>query len=383
MSGRDSGSFEVFGQAEGLGFAWRPQKWFYPQPKPASITYEPDPEDPPSRYEPGDKIELDLSFPRAAHVSGTIADGGGKPLAGVQLDMRVCESLTKRDNDGRGWTLDSLNAREIAPASMKLRTTDADGRFDFAGLPVNCVFEFDVWAKGYPGRRIYAATTDGPQPDRYGRPVLTGEIKLSLATPLDVPIKLVAADTGLPAAKARVGASLGLVGDSRTTNDLGRATLRLPPGRYQMEYLPARGTLYLVTNDELVVGPSAPAEPIVLKLKPAAVVEVTVVDAETGVGLADVDLWRQTANGGHRGELVCSRSYEVATRICWIDSPRTDARGILRTLMEPGKHRLTVGVESYPLGYSAVESGGQEVEAVAGETVRVKFTMKKREEPKP
>jgi len=383
VSGRDSGSFEVFGQAEGLGFAWRPQKWFYPQPKPASITYEPDPEDPPSRYEPGDKIELDLSFPRAAHVSGTIADGRGKPLAGVQLDMRVCESLTKRDNDGRGWTLDSLNAREIAPASMKLRTTDADGRFDFAGLPVNCVFEFDVWAKGYPGRRIYAATTDGPQPDRYGRPVLTGEIKLSLATPLDVPIKLVAADTGLPAAKARVGASLGLVGDSRTTNDLGRATLRLPPGRYQMEYLPARGTLYLVTNDELVVGPSAPAEPIVLKLKPAAVVEVTVVDAETGVGLADVDLWRQTANGGHRGELVCSRSYEVATRICWIDSPRTDARGILRTLMEPGKHRLTVGVESYPLGYSAVESGGQEVEAVAGETVRVKFTMKKREEPKP
>ena len=383
MSGRDSGSFEVFGQAEGLGFAWRPQKWFYPQPKPASITYEPDPEDPPSRYEPGDKIELDLSFPRAAHVSGTIADGRGKPLAGVQLDMRVCESLTKRDNDGRGWTLDSLNAREIAPASMKLRTTDADGRFDFAGLPVNCVFEFDVWAKGYPGRRIYAATTDGPQPDRYGRPVLTGEIKLSLATPLDVPIKLVAADTGLPAAKARVGASLGLVGDSRTTNDLGRATLRLPPGRYQMEYLPARGTLYLVTNDELVVGPSAPAEPIVLKLKPAAVVEVTVVDAETGVGLADVDLWRQTANGGHSGELVCSRSYEVATRICWIDSPRTDARGILRTLMEPGKHRLTVGVESYPLGYSAVESGGQEVEAVAGETVRVKFTMKKREEPKP
>ena len=47
VTGRDEGAFQVFGQAEGLGFAWRPQKWFYPRPKPASITYEPEFRDPP------------------------------------------------------------------------------------------------------------------------------------------------------------------------------------------------------------------------------------------------------------------------------------------------------------------------------------------------
>ena len=56
------GAFQVFGEAEGFGFAWRPQKWFFPQPKPANITYEPEHRDPPGRYEANDKIVLDLRF---------------------------------------------------------------------------------------------------------------------------------------------------------------------------------------------------------------------------------------------------------------------------------------------------------------------------------
>ena len=32
-SGRDEGAFQVFGEAEGLGFAWRPQKWFFDTPR--------------------------------------------------------------------------------------------------------------------------------------------------------------------------------------------------------------------------------------------------------------------------------------------------------------------------------------------------------------
>ncbi len=63
VSGRDTGSFQVFGQAEGFGFAWRPQKWFFPQPKPASITYEPAHRDPPSRYEATRQDRARLEFP--------------------------------------------------------------------------------------------------------------------------------------------------------------------------------------------------------------------------------------------------------------------------------------------------------------------------------
>ena len=60
-----------------------------------------------------------------------------------------------------------------------------------------------------------------------------------------------------------------------------------------MQYLPARGTPYLVTDGELVVGAKPPAEPVVATLRPAGIIEVTVVDAETGAGIPDVDLWGQ------------------------------------------------------------------------------------------
>jgi hypothetical protein len=164
----------------------------------------------------------------------------------------------------------------------------------------------------------------------------------------------------------------------QTTDDHGRVTLRIPPGTYRAQYLPARGTPYLVTEGELVVGAKPPAEPVVATLRPAGIIEVTVVDAETGAGIPDVHLWRHTDPTGRR-EVLYFRSWEVATRIAWVEKPRTDARGKLRALVEPGKHSIGVGFQSYPLrSHEVVESGGQQVECRPGETVRLKFTMRKR-----
>jgi protocatechuate 3,4-dioxygenase beta subunit len=378
VNGRDAGSFQVFGEAEGLGFAWRPQKWFYPRPKRANITYEPDHRDPPSRYEAGEKVELDLHFSPPRGLAGTIVDDRGNPLPDVRLEIRDCESLTVVDNVIPGWTLDALNERDSAPPSMKIRTTDARGRFEFTGLPADCLFRIDVRAKNFPRRWVYAATTKGPQPARDGSPVFTGDLALTLATPIEVPIRLITGDTGRPAPKVLVQAVEGLVNTMETTDDQGRVRLRIPPGTYRMQYLPAHGTPYLVTDDELVVGANPPAEPIVAKLRPAAIVEVEVVDADTGEGLPNVDLWRQTGPDGGR-ELLYFRSWELATRIARVDRPRTDARGLLRALVGPGTHRLGVGWESYPRGYQAVEAEGQEIKSVAGETVRLKFAMRRRQ----
>lgn len=350
---------------------------FFPRPKPANITYEPDHRDPPSRYEAGEKIELDLHFSPAGGLSGTIVDDRGNPLPDVRLEIRDCESLAVVDNAVPGWTLDALNERDSAPATMKIRTTDARGRFSFTGLPADCVFRIDVRAKNFPNRWVYAATTEEPQPARDGSPVFAGDLALTLSTPIEVPISLVTGDTDQPAPKVLVQAAEGLVNTSATTDDQGRVRLRIPSGKYRMQYLPAHGTSYLVTEDELVVGASPPAEPIVAKLRPAAMVEVTVVDADTGGGLPNVDLWRRTGPDGGR-ELLYFRSWEVATRIARVDRPRTDARGILRALVEPGKHRLGVGWESYPRSYQTVEAEGQEIESVAGETVRLRFAMRKR-----
>jgi len=377
VNGRDEGVFQVFGQAEGLGFAWRPEKSYFPRPKPESLTYEPEQRDPPGRYEANDKIVLDLRFPPAARLSGTVVDDRGNPLPGVRLDIRNCESLSVVDNVVPGWTLDALNESDSVPPSMKIRTTDAGGRFDFTGMPVDCRFRIDVRAKDFPNHWVYAATTLEPQPVHDESPVLTGNLKVTLATPLNVPIKVVFGDTGQPAPKVAVSAGGGLVSTLQTTDDQGRVTLRLPPGKYRTENLPARGTSYLVTKGELVVGAKPPVEPVVTRLRPAGVLEITVMDVETGSGIPDVDLWRQTDPNGHR-EVLYFRSWEVATRIAWVERPRTDARGKLRALVEPGKHRIGVGLESYPRSHEVVESGGQEVECRPGETVQLKFAMRKR-----
>jgi len=376
VTGRDSGMLQVFGQAEQLGFAWRPPKTFFPQPKPESITYEPEHRDPPSHYEAKDKIVLDLIFPPPARLSGIIVDDRGNPLAGVRLEIRACESLKVVDNVLPGWSLDALNETDSVPPSMKMRSTDAQGRFEFTDLPVDCRFWIHLRARNFPWQSFYAATTDGPQPDNVGAPVLTGELKLTLATPLEIPIKMVFGDTGAPAPKVAVQAAESLVNILETTDDQGRVTLRLPPGKYRMENWPARGTPYLVTEGELVVGTTAPAEPVVASLRPAGIIEVTVVDADTGAGIPDVDLWQTDPNG--RRERLVFRSWEVATRIAWRESPRTDVHGKLIALVEPGKHRIGVGLKSYPPSHEVVETKGQDVQCRPGETTQLKFTMRKR-----
>lgn len=376
VGGRDTGSFQVFGQAEGFGFAWRPQKWFYPLPRPSNITYEPERGDTPTRYEANDEIVLDLRFPTATSLSGRVVDDRGQPLAGVRLEIRDCESLTAVDNVV-GSTFNTLNQPDSAPPSMKLRTTGADGRFEFTGLPVNCRFRIHTRADGFPDRWVYAATTREAQPDHDGGPVFTGDFKLSFATSVAVPIQVVYADTGQPAPRVLVQAVEGLVNTSQTTDDRGRVVLRIPPGAYHLQNLPARGTPYLVTEDKLKVEAKPPTGPVVVKLRPAAVVEVTVVDVDTGAGIPDVDLWERVGAGPQR-ERVSFRAWEVARRIAWVENPRTDAHGRLRTLVEPGKHRFGVGWEHSPPWYEAVEVQGREVECRAGETVHLGLAMRRR-----
>ena len=142
-----------------------------------------------------------------------------------------------------------------------------------------------------------------------------------------------------------------------------------------MSNLPARGTPYLVTEGELEVGEKPPDEPIVYTLRPAAILEVTVVDAATGKGLAGVDLWHGGAAHGNRTKFLMP-SWEEATRIAWQDSPRTDAQGKLRAFVEPGLRRFGVGHEASPRWYVPGERDGRDVDCRAGKTISVEFTMR-------
>ncbi len=114
-------------------------------------------------------------------------------------------------------------------------------------------------------------------------------------------------------------------------------------------------------------------------------VELTVVDADTRLGLADVDLWRSAARippVPGRGALDATqytyRSWEVEKRLVHGEYPRSNTSGVLRAPFEPGRHRIGVGKFHLPKGYEVVEIDGQEVDCPVGETTRLTFHLRKR-----
>ena len=328
----------------------------------------------PPRPSLGRRGRLDLRFgppPTSPGPSSTI-EGSHSRASG----SRFAAALPGRGGQ-RQVGLDARRAQpaDTVPPAIKVRTTDASGKFFFTGLPPDCRFDIDVRANGFPDRWLFAATTDEPQPDHDGCRVYATGMRLTLATAFDVPIKLILADTGQPAVKAFVQAGGERVSDARTTDAQGRVTLRLPPGKYRMENWPAHGTPYLVTEGELVVGDRPPDEPIVAAVRPAAILEVTVIDVEAGTGVPGIELWRQDVPNGQREQLVV-RSWEVETRIVHRDRPRTDAYGKARALVEPGRHRVGVGWHTDPV-LVVVEGGGRAINCRPGETVALTFTVRR------
>jgi hypothetical protein len=60
------------------------------------------------------------------------------------------------------------------------------------------------------------------------------------------------------------------------------------------------------------------------------------------------------------------------------DRPRTDAGGKLRALIGPGRHRIGVGLRSRPGGREVVDPEGRVIEGQPGETLKLKFSMRRR-----
>ncbi|HEY3964945.1 MAG TPA: M56 family metallopeptidase [Planctomycetaceae bacterium] len=386
-NGLDVGAFEVFGQARGFGFAWRPRATYFPVPRSESgldsksVTTL----DPRERFAADDEIELDLTFSAPSTLSGRIVDERGNPIPETRLAIRFCEPLEAVP--GRhALAFTTLNETATVPAEMKLRTSDADGRFEFAGLPINCRFRIDVRPPKFPSRQVWGATTTDVQHDYQGAPVHIGELRLEFVTPLEIPVQVLLGDSDEPAAKVFVDGWNQQNDSNQTTDGLGRATLRLPPGEYRLHLLPAFGTPYLPSAHDheldrpFVINDLPSAKPIVARLRPAAIIEVTVEDQTTGKGLPNVDVWQVVAPPARPGrpphrELVIVKSFEAVTRISHHDSPRTDPQGKVRVFVEPGVHTIGVGLESFPETHFVVEPDGKSITCAAGETVQVRFAM--------
>ncbi|MEX0728969.1 MAG: carboxypeptidase-like regulatory domain-containing protein, partial [Planctomycetaceae bacterium] len=383
-SGQDTGSFEVIGEADGYGFAWRPLKRVYPDVENA---VEPNWDtnsvrDLPTRYGLKDKIELDLTFLKASKLSGRIVNDLGEPIGGTAIAIRHCDTEWDREDlnrFGSQYELESINWPELVPPRIKTRRTDADGHFEFDGLPANCRFWIEVRPPGYTPRNIHAVTHDRADVDEAGNRVYSGNFEVDFVRPHKVNIRVVYGDSGEPAPKVGIGGNVSEAGFWETTDENGMVEVPLPDGRYKLSLLPRYGTNYLRTEFELAVSADSVKDIVEIKLRPAAVVDITVLDFETKKPLAGVDVW--FADEGSTPQRLNRRvhgyrSWEVETRISHYERPRSDKDGKMRVLFEPGTHQIGVGLNARPSWYVPVEGDGLLIDCKAGETVTAEFHLK-------
>jgi len=374
----DIGLFEVFGAADGHGFAWLPRKTFFPDGEQKRNSNK--------SYGRTDVIELNLLFGPEARLRGRVVDVRGNPIAGTVLEISHCD---------RNWNhgdftqfrsyLDFMSLVERAPIPPRIQTchVDAQGRFEFAGLPADCRFLIEVQPPGQPPRKIWAVTHEGIKADAKGNRVYSGDFDFVFTQPRKVKLRVVYGDTGAPAARVRVGGKANFVHFSDWTDERGFVEVLLTDGRYRLSIGPRQQTNYLRTNAEVVVSAKTAEKATTLKLRPAAVLDITVRDAETGTRLPGVDLWvgqeiqddphgrkfHKTAYGHH--------SYNFETRGSYYETPRSNAEGKVRALLAPGRHRIGIGREANPVGYEPVEPEGRLIECQSGEPTAIEFRMRK------
>lgn len=375
-----NGAFVVFGQADGYGFIWRPTKYFYPADQSGT---QPAFEEP-QRYDYTTPMVLTLNFKPAAKLRGRIVDEDNQPIANTTVEIRYASPLLEEgynprrrfENVTRGDEFASLQPRHIVPETMTLRTTDDDGRFEFAKLPPNCRFELDIRPPGCSGRRIWAATQAQIKGDVDDEVYFDGMV-VSFARTTQVRVQVLLGESDRPAGKVMVSAGNRVASDWSVTDDDGQAKLNLPAGEYGFRLLPAIGTPYLLTSQRGIKVSKTKADPIVLRVKAAAVVEILVQDADTGAGLEYVDYYVLDPWNEDRRMQHFSRSFDAVTKTSHVEIARTDKAGNLRALFEPGTYQIGVAEQFRDLGYEVVEPELQKVECKAGETVKLKFRLKK------
>ena len=366
--GGDSAAFQVFGTASGHALAWSPRKYMLAQTEHSSQSRRSS-----GQYGTADAIELDLVFGKATGFRGRIVDDEGNPIPNARVDIRHSDSQWDQENFNEFHSIDSLDAlneKAIVPPRIKSRVTDDHGIFEFSDLPRDHRWRLDVRPSGHPSRWIWVVTNDRGESEsrsKDGVIIYRQDFELVFARPREILFQVICADTGDPAEK--VGVSGGTHGFLATTDAKGYATARIPNGRHRISISPRYRTPYLGTKAEIEVTDKSGDQPFVIQLPAAAILNITVLDSDTGEPLAGVDVLE---GGGILGWY----SWEVETWTSQYTEPRTDETGKMQVLLEPRRHSISVGMKSSALG-GRKTAPYKSIDCKLGEPAEVMFSLKR------
>ena len=139
-----------------------------------------------------------------------------------------------------------------------------------------------------------------------------------------------------------------------------------------MEGDPPKGAEYVRTIHSFQVKNEPIEQPIELLMERGCVLIFKAIDADTGRGIPDVTFWYEKTPGSRR---------QVQSNPSRVDNARTNDKGEMRVVAEPGKRRYGLEFSPTPEGYVVVDSKdralGRELELQAGQTIIVEFKLRK------
>ncbi len=388
-------SFILAGMTPGLGIAWSPQHSMY-------ALKEPHPDDIQGRLPLGRPVALDLTFPKAATLEGRVVDEEGRLVEGAKLqvlDADLLDEAGHETNNRQGYDWKAL------PGAIGRALTGPDGGFRIEGIADRACYWIHVNRPETDNATLafYAATINGRNTvheqlplgafnGRTRHEVKTNPITVLFPTIRPIAVTVAGEDTGKPIAGARV-LTLGDSGAEGiasygTTDGAGRVLLGLPPGRHPgIVSDPPIDSRYIRTYQRpLVVRSGEGAQPDEIRQRAGVELIIQAVGIRPNSPVAGAFFWQAPED-----QPGAPQHIEVSTFRS--GEPWTDAKGELRAVVAPelgrryrfrfaGIHEPNMPSHINPemankQGYEAFPSQSVPIELAPGQTIRLRFVIRK------
>jgi hypothetical protein len=387
--------FILCGMAPGLGIAWSAQRSMY-------ALKEPHPDDIQGRLPLDSPVVLDLTFPKAAVLSGKVVDEGGQPVEGAKLQVLGADLLDdhgQETNNGQGYDWKAL------PGTVGRAVTARDGGFHIEGLADRACFWISVNRPETDNATLafYAATIDGPDTvheqlppgafnGRTRHEVKTNPITVVFPKIRPIAVTVVGDANGKPIAGARVQTlddSLATgIASYGTTDAAGRVVLGLPPGRAKgIVSDPPIATGYIRTYQRpLIVEHGVGAQAYEIRQKAGVELILQAVALRPDNPVAGAYFWKAAEDKPEETQHIETSTFQGG-------EPWTGANGEMRAVLPPEPGRLYrfrfAGIHEPNMpaginpaaankhGYEAFPTQSAPVELIEGKTIRLRFILHK------